>query len=215
MSIGTGQRLRLASMDRLLLALLVATSLWPQPPRAESNTDAERCVSAITTKVSPTRDTYHGTVVADPYRWLEDWSDPAARSWSKAQSACARHYLDELPAAPKVRERLIQLLTVERGTSYTSPKYRTGRLFIIRRVPGAQQPSLVWFAQTDLSGTPNVVLDPMRFDPSGQTSIDWYVPSNDGERVAVSLSSGARKAGRCGFSMRPVANRSMTRPSKT
>jgi len=195
MSIGVGQRLCHANMNRLSALLLVATSLWPQPPRAESSADVERCVCAITTKVSPTRDTYHGTVVADPYRWLEDWTDPAVRSWSKAQSACARRYLDELPAAPKIRERLTQLLTVERGTTYTSPKYRAGRLFIIRRAPGAQQPSLVWFAHTDLSGTPNVILDPMRFDPGGQASIDWYVPSNDGERVAISLSSGGSEGG--------------------
>lgn len=172
-----------------LLTVLVATELWPLVSHAE------QCESDIATRVSPTRDVYHGTAVEDPYRWLENWSDPAVRDWSKKQSACARRYLDELPDAPKIRARLTQLFAVERGTSYSDPKYHGGRLFVVRRTPQAQQPSLVWFAQADTSGTPTVVLDPMQFDPSGGTSMDWYVPSEDGALVAISLSSGGSEGG--------------------
>ncbi len=149
------------------LVLLVVTCLWSLSSHAESSSDVAQCTAAIKTRPAPTRDTYHGTVVDDQYRWLEDWSDPAVRSWSQAQSACARHYLDSLSDAPKIRARLTQLLTVERGTTYTNPKYRGGRLFAIRRTSQAQQSSLVWFAQADASGTATVVLDPMQFDPSG------------------------------------------------
>jgi prolyl oligopeptidase len=169
--------------------------LSPLAPNAESSFNAAHCVSASATRVSPTRDTHYGTAVDDPYRWLEDRSDPAVRSWSKMQSACTRRYLDALPDAPKIRARLTQLLTAERGTTYSAPKYRGGRLFVMRRSPEDQQPSLVWFAHADASGTPHVVLDPMQFDPSGETSIDWYVPSDDGELVAISLSSGGSEGG--------------------
>ena len=31
-------------------------------------------------------------------------------------------------------------------------------------------------------------MDPDAIDPSGETTIDWFVPSPDGRRVAVSLS---------------------------
>lgn len=185
----------LIEVARTRLALLAVASLWSLCVHAESATDAKQCTSAITTRLAPTRDTYHGTVVDDPYRWLEDWSDPAVRSWSQAQSACARRYLDSLSDAPKIRARLTQLLTVERGTTYSNPKYRAGRLFAIQRSPQAQQASLVWFAQADASGTSNVVLDPMQFDPSGGTAIDWFVPSDDGELVAISLSSGGSEGG--------------------
>jgi prolyl oligopeptidase len=40
-----------------------------------------------------------------------------------------------------------------------------------------------------------VLVDPNRLDPSGGTSIDWYVPSPDGSKVAVSLSEGGSERG--------------------
>jgi prolyl oligopeptidase len=181
--------------NRILVALLSMACLGSTATRAESSGDVERCVSTIATRVSPTRDVFHGTAVDDPYRWLEDWSDPAVRSWSEKQSACARGYLDALPDATKIRARLTQILTVERGTSYTDPKYKGSRLFAMRRTPQAQQASLVWFANADASGSATVILDPMQFDPSGDTSIDWYVPSEDGELVAISLSTGGSEGG--------------------
>jgi prolyl oligopeptidase len=145
--------------------------------------------------LSPTRDSYHGVAVDDPYRWLENWADPAVRAWSDKQSACARQYLDALQDAPKIRARLTQILTVERGTTYSGPKYKGGRLFVLRKLPRSEQTSLVWFAQADTSGPVTIVLDPMQLDPTGDTSIDWYVPSEDGQLVAVSLSSGGSEGG--------------------
>ncbi len=35
-----------------------------------------------------------------------------------------------------------------------------------------------------------VVIDPNVLDTQGKTAIDWFVPSLDGKRVAVSLSKG-------------------------
>jgi prolyl oligopeptidase len=182
-------------VNRLLLAWFLVACVWSTSSHAASGGEGEHCVSDIATRLSPTRDTYHGSVVDDPYRWLENWSDPAVRAWSDKQSACARRYLDALPDAPKIRARLTQILTVERGTTYSDPKYKGGRLFVLRRLPQAEQTSLVWFAQADASAPSNVVLDPMRLDPTGDTSIDWYVPSENGELVAVSLSSGGSEGG--------------------
>lgn len=182
-------------MNRILLGWLLTACLWSSFSQANSDTDSDHCVSDIATRVSPTRDTYHGSVVDDPYRWLEDWTDPAVRAWSEKQSACARRYLDALPDAPKIRARLTQILTVERGSTYTNPSYKGGRLFVLRQLPQAQQTSLVWFAQSEASGPANVVLDPMQLDPTGDTSIDWYVPSDDGKLVAISLSSGGSEGG--------------------
>lgn len=176
--------------------VLMATALsWPQHACAEADSEVERCVSNINTSVSTTTDRYFGISVADPYRWLEDWSNRAVQTWSEQQSKCARQHLDALPDAPKVRFRLSQLLTQDRGTSYSNAKFHGGRMFVLRRSADAQQPSLVWFEGADISGTSHVVLDLMQFDPSGHTSLDWYVPSTDGELVAISVSSGGSESG--------------------
>jgi prolyl oligopeptidase len=50
-----------------------------------------------TARIDMVYDTYFGTTVADPYRWLEDWEGAEARAWLDAQAACARAFLDALP----------------------------------------------------------------------------------------------------------------------
>lgn len=55
-------------------------------------------------------DTLHGTVVADPYRWLENGKSPEVRSWVAAQIALSRGYLDALPGRAQLRSRLDELL---------------------------------------------------------------------------------------------------------
>jgi prolyl oligopeptidase len=86
-------------------------------------------------------DTYHGVKVADPYRWLEDWSDEQVRRWSAAQNAHARDYLDQVPQAKDIRARVRQILAAK-TVSYSAAAYRRGKIFAIKRQPPKQQPFL-------------------------------------------------------------------------
>ena len=47
----------------------------------------------------PVTDTYHGVMVVDDYRWLENGDAPKVKAWSAAQNARARAFLDRLPGA--------------------------------------------------------------------------------------------------------------------
>lgn len=181
--------------DRRSVAAALAAMTVPLCTYVRASTAEASCTSAVVTRVSATRESYHGTSVEDPYRWLEDWSDPAVRAWSDAQSACARRFLDRLTDALKIRARVTELLTVARGTTYASVRFQNRRLFALRSTAEVQQPSLIWFSDIDTSAAAAVVLDLMRFDPSGRTSIDWYVPSPDGRLVAVSMSSAGSERG--------------------
>jgi prolyl oligopeptidase len=151
-----------------------------------------RDTGAPPTRVAPVTDVYHGVSVEDPYRWLENGSDPEVRAWSSAQTARTRAYLDALPYRAALGARLMAL------TSQTSPSYGDlkaigGRLFARYSDPAKQQTMLAVMG-TDAT-QPRVFLDPNVLDASGGTAIDWYVPSPDGRRVAVSLSRGGSEDG--------------------
>src|SRR5207237_9082919 len=57
---------------------------------------------------------YHGTAVADPYRWLEDLDSPATRAWVSAEASLTRAYLEALPQRARLRARLAALYDFEK-----------------------------------------------------------------------------------------------------
>lgn len=142
----------------------------------------------------PAADTYFGTTVQDDYRWLEDWNDPDTRAWSEAQNAFTRSVLDRLPAVEAIRERVRQIATFP-SPSYGSLVRRGETLFAIKNEPPKQQPFLVVVKSPDEPGSERILVDPNLLDPQGGTAIDFFVPSLDGKRVAVSLSRGGSEAG--------------------
>jgi len=74
-------------------------------------------------------DDYHGTNVADPYRWLEDPDSPESREWIEAENKITFDYLSKLPARGKIRERLTELWNYER---FGIPSKEGNRYFLTR-----------------------------------------------------------------------------------
>lgn len=142
----------------------------------------------------PVTDRYHGTEVAEDYRWLEDWSDPEVKKWSEAQNAYSRAYLDALPGVKALRERITHLRGAE-SPAYDAVAVRQGRIFALKSQPPKQQPFIVVLASPDDLKSEKVVVDPNAIDPEGGTSIDFFVPSRDGKLVAVSMSEGGSESG--------------------
>ncbi|MBZ0173276.1 MAG: hypothetical protein K8E66_12905, partial [Phycisphaerales bacterium] len=146
------------------------------------------------TPVRGVTDTYHGVEVHDPYRWLEDWSDPEVQAWSESQNDYARAHLDKLPHRDQIRARLTELLSAP-VTRWNDLHEAGGQLFAIITRPPKQQPFLAVMDSADAPETARTLVDPERFDDGqseskGSYSIDWYVPSPDGSLVAVSMSRG-------------------------
>ncbi len=146
------------------------------------------------TAVKPVVDVLHGYKVVDDYRWLEDWSDPAVKAWSEAQNAYARKVLDAEPSRRAIQER-VDALMADTSPTYSGLQVRHGVVFAIKAQPPKQQALLVSLSSVDDLATEKVVLDPNVLDPSGGTTIDFYVPSPDGKLVAVSLSKGGTENG--------------------
>jgi prolyl oligopeptidase len=142
----------------------------------------------------PVTDAYHGVEVVDPYRWLENPADPEVKAWSEAQGAAARAWLDGLPSAKAIRDQVAAIVK-SRSAFWFALVDRPGGLFAEKSDPAKQQPMLVRLPSADAAGKERVLLDPAVLDPTGKTAIDWYVPSLDGRRVAVSLSRGGTESG--------------------
>ena len=139
-------------------------------------------------------DEYHGIPVNDPYRWLEDAKDPTVRTWTDAQNKLVREALDSVPQRAAFYDQLKKIYG-EASPDYFSIKARDGKLFAIKKQPPLQQPLLITLTSADDLSTERVVLDPNQLDPSGGMAIDFYVPSLDGRRVAISISKGGSERG--------------------
>ncbi|MGC2732089.1 MAG: S9 family peptidase, partial [Candidatus Sulfotelmatobacter sp.] len=71
-------------------------------------------------------DDYHGTKVADPYRWLEDTDSAETHAWVEAENKLTFGYLDQLPYRQAIRDRLTKLWNYER---FSTPSQHGGRYF--------------------------------------------------------------------------------------
>jgi prolyl oligopeptidase len=144
-------------------------------------------VPAVEAPRIPVTTSYHGVDVTEDYRWLEDGSSEDTLGWTKAQQHLTGTYFDGLPWRDALRARVEMLLNAER-TSYQSLRSGGSTYFVLKEQPPRQQPFLVTLTDLDDPGTERIIVDPDALDPSGETAIDWFVPSPDGGRVAVSLS---------------------------
>jgi prolyl oligopeptidase len=142
----------------------------------------------------PVVNEYHGTKVTDDYQWLEKSDDPATVAWMKEQNKLSRATLDALPAIAPLRQRIGGLLKgLSSSYFYFVRKGKTQ--FALKFDPPKEQPILVTLPSIDDPASAKVLLDPNALDATGKTTMDFYVPSLDGKKVAVSISKGGSESG--------------------
>jgi prolyl oligopeptidase len=142
----------------------------------------------------PVTSSYHGVEVTEDYRWLEDASSAETIAWTKAQQQLTRDYFDGLPWRGALRTRVERLLRAER-TAYKTLASGGDTVFALKEQTPRQRPFLVALTDLDDPDSERILVDPDAIDPSGETTIDWFVPSPDGTRVAVSLSEHGNEDG--------------------
>ncbi len=144
--------------------------------------------------VRPVTNTYHGVDVVDPYQWLEKDDDPEVKAWADGQNRYAREQLQALPNLAAVRAQ-VEKLVLDPSPSYFSVTFVGGHLFMEKQQPPKEQPTLIEMSdKAGLTGE-RVILDPTVLDKDGTMGIDFYEPSPDGSKVAVSLSKGGSERG--------------------
>lgn len=137
------------------------------------------------TRMGDVVDDYHGTLVPDPYRWLEDPDSPETRAWIEAQNEVTQEWLDRLPLRGAFRERLEELWNYER---YSIPREAGGRYFYVHN-DGLQDQSPLYVSNS-ADSTGRLLLDPADFSADGTVALAGIVPSPDGRTLAYGTSDG-------------------------
>jgi prolyl oligopeptidase len=129
-------------------------------------------------------DDYHGTKVADPYRWLEDLDSVETRNWVEAENKLSFGFLASIPARNSIKERLTKLWNYEK---YGIP-FKEGNRYFYTRNSGLQNQSVL-YTVTGLDAQPQMVLDPNTLSADGTVAVSGMQVSPNGKLLAYSLSA--------------------------
>lgn len=136
------------------------------------------------TKKVDVEDNYFGTVVKDPYHWLEDDNSDETAAWVEAQNKVTFAYLDQIPYRDEIRTRLTEMWNYEK---YTAP-FKEGEYTYFSKNDGLQNQYVVYRQKDD--GEPEIFIDPNKFSEDGTTSLSTLSFSDDGSKAAYAISEG-------------------------
>ncbi|NDW11851.1 S9 family peptidase [Bacteroides sp. 214] len=128
-------------------------------------------------------DEYFGTVVSDPYRWLENDTSVATAAWVEAQNKVTYDYLKRIPFRQELLNRLTELTDYEK---YGTPFKEQGKYYFYKN-DGLQNQSVL-YVQDALDGEPRVFLDPNKLSDDGTVALSGVYFSNNGKYAAYVIS---------------------------
>ncbi|HWR33714.1 MAG TPA: prolyl oligopeptidase family serine peptidase [Chitinophagaceae bacterium] len=128
---------------------------------------------------------YHGTKVADPYRWLEDDKSDETMQWVTEQNKVTFNYLDQIPYRADWLKRLEE---INNYPKYSSPS-KKNEYFYFSKNDGLQNQSVL-YRQKGLTGQTELVIDPNKFSATGTTGLAAFSLSKDGRYAVVGKSAG-------------------------
>lgn len=137
------------------------------------------------TKKADSTQSYHGTIVQDPYRWLEDDWSAETKDWVTAQNKVTFNYLGKISYRADWLKRLEE---INNYPKYSSP-FRNNEYFYFYKNEGLQNQSVL-YRQKGLAGKPAIVLDPNKFSTDGTTSLAAFSLSKNGKYAVVGKSAG-------------------------
>jgi len=127
----------------------------------------------ISNKVD-TIDTYFGTTVADPYRWLEDDNSEETKAWVVEQNKVTDQFLKAIPFKEKIKERLSEVWNYPK----VGVPFKKGDLYFHYRNDGLQNQAVL-YVQSKLEDEARVLLDPNQLSDDGTVALAGISVSND------------------------------------
>lgn len=167
-------------MKKTITAIVVVCSL---SMNAQTSKSTGKLKYPETKKVE-TVDTYFGTKVNDPYRWLEDDRASETEAWVKAENKVTYNYLEQIPFRNALKARMEKLWNYEK----IGAPFKEGNYTYYYKNNGLQNQSVLY--RKDAAGKEEIFLDPNTFSKDGTTSLGGLDFSKDGSKVAYAISEG-------------------------
>jgi prolyl oligopeptidase len=139
--------------------------------------------------VTNVTDTYFGTTVSDPYRYMEDLSNPGVKSWLKAQNDYTHSQIGGIPGRTALLARIQELDNSATARVDSVRRLPDGRFFYLKRLP--QDNTFKLYVREGLNAKETLLADPEKFAKAAGKpfGINYYEPSLDGNHVVVGLSA--------------------------
>lgn len=168
-------------MKKFSPALILAVLLACNAPKTKETSS----LSYPNTKKVDTVDTYFGTEVSDPYRWLEDDRSTETGQWVKDQNKVTFSYLNNIPFKDKLKERLEALYNYER---LSAPSIHGDWEYFYKN-DGLQNQNVL-YRRKAASEESEVFIDPNNFTEDGTISLASTSFTEDGSLFAYLISIG-------------------------
>ena len=169
-------------------ALFAMISMSPPPALAEDRVKPVDWPAVPPVAAQrPVTETFFGTTLTDPYRYMETFGDAETLAWMHAQAVFTRSILDTIPARAAYLHRLGELGKAFGWiSSYTEAG---GRAFYLERPAGADVPDLM---VRDADGRTRKLVDVAALiAATGKPhAVSYLTPSKDGSRIAVGIAAG-------------------------
>lgn len=171
-------------MRVLPLASAVALCAFAMSSVVNATLEAQSPLHYPVARKSDQSDSYFGTTVADPYRWLEDTDSPETKQWIAAQNALTQQYLETIPERASIKE---QLTRVWNYPKYAVPVKRGKDYFIVEN-SGLQNQGVL-YVQRGLKGVRKVVLDPNTLSTDGTVALGTWDATENGKYLAYAVAA--------------------------
>jgi prolyl oligopeptidase len=134
------------------------------------------------TEKVPVVDKYFDTLIADPYRWLENDTSVKTKEWVSVQNKVTGNYLSNIP----VRENIRKYLTGAWNYARETPPVKVGDCYVFTKNNGLQNQN-VWYVKKGFAGDNEELLDPNKLSSQGTAAVTMLTASKNKKYVAYAV----------------------------
>lgn len=169
----------------LFICVLALTNCNKSANQLEQSMTKKTIKYPKTFKDHTVEDNYFGTIIKDPFRWLEDDVSQETKAWVDVQNEVTQDYLSQIPFKQAIVDRYTELWDYEK---YGSPFKEGGKYYYFKN-DGLQNQSVMYVAD-NLTDEGVEFLDPNKFSEDGTASLGGMSFNKSGDLLTYYVSEG-------------------------
>ncbi|MGM0436844.1 MAG: prolyl oligopeptidase family serine peptidase [Bacillota bacterium] len=133
-------------------------------------------------KRNSVKEDYHGNLIEDEFRWLEDDNSVETKKWIKNELELSEDYFKNLNNYQEVEKRISELMDYD---EYSFPKINNNNLYYFKREGLKDQPYLDQFCLHKKEE--KILIDQNEFSEDGTIAITNFFPDDNDDFIAYTL----------------------------